>query len=121
MVNPTLHLLLGFGRLRLFLRATALSSFLLLVATGSSLAQTLTVLHNFTGGQDGGVPFAGLTMDAGGNLYGATAEGGIEPCPSHQDYGCGIVFKLTPSEPTGRSARCMRSRVATMAPIRSVA
>jgi hypothetical protein len=95
MMKPTLHLLLGFGRLRLFLRTTALSSALVMVATASSLAQTLTVLHNFTGGQDGGTPFAGLTMDAGGNLYGAAAVGGIAPCPSHQDYGCGIVFKLT--------------------------
>ncbi len=93
-MNPTLRLLLGLSRLRLFVRVTALASAFLMVAAASLLAQTLTVLHNFTGGQDGAEPVAGLTMDAGGNLYGAAAEGGIEPCPSHQDFGCGIVFKL---------------------------
>ena len=35
-------------------------------------AQTFTVLHNFTGGADGGNPLAGLTMDQAGNLYGST-------------------------------------------------
>ena len=58
-------------------------------------AQTLSVLHNFTGAQDGGTPFAGLTMDAAGNLYGAAADGGLEPCTSHERFGCGTVFKLS--------------------------
>ncbi len=49
-------------------------------------AQTYTVLHSFTGGPDGGVPKAGLTMDRGGNLYGTTYAGGA---------GYGVVFKLT--------------------------
>lgn len=35
-----------------------------------------TVLHSFTGGADGGQPFAGLVRDAAGNLYGTTAGGG---------------------------------------------
>jgi hypothetical protein len=29
-----------------------------------------TVLHTFTGGLDGGHPFAGMVMDPAGNLYG---------------------------------------------------
>ncbi len=33
-------------------------------------AQTLTVLHVFTGGADGGFPVAGPTLDADGNVYG---------------------------------------------------
>lgn len=36
---------------------------------------TYTVLHNFTGGSDGANPFAGVTMDASGNLYGVTYFG----------------------------------------------
>ena len=36
-------------------------------------AQTFKVLHNFTGGADGGNPEAGLTMDKAGNLYGTAA------------------------------------------------
>ena len=35
-----------------------------------------TVLYRFQGGSDGEEPFAGLVLDAGGNLYGTTAYGG---------------------------------------------
>jgi len=46
------------------------------------------VLHNFgTTETDGYYPFAGLIIDAAGNLYGTTYEGGI--------YGAGTVFELT--------------------------
>jgi uncharacterized repeat protein (TIGR03803 family) len=45
------------------------------------------VLWSFSGGADGGLPFAGLIRDRGGNLYGTTAAGGL---------GYGVVFKLTP-------------------------
>jgi uncharacterized repeat protein (TIGR03803 family) len=51
-----------------------------------SPAGTETVLHTFTGGADGGVPFAGLTRDAAGNLYGTTGHGGAS--------GNGVVFEL---------------------------
>jgi len=50
-------------------------------------AQTFTVLHTFTGGQDGGIPQAGLTLDRQGNLYGTTQGGG--------GHSYGAVFKLT--------------------------
>lgn len=43
------------------------------------------VLYNFTGGSDGGQPFAGLTFNAAGNLFGATAYGA---------NGSGTVFEL---------------------------
>jgi uncharacterized repeat protein (TIGR03803 family) len=48
------------------------------------------VLHAFAGGDDGGSPsFGTLTIDASGNLYGATVYGGSR--------GYGTVFELTPS------------------------
>jgi len=62
-------------------------------------ANTETVLHSFTGGAaDGAFPNAGLILDASGNLYGTTTEGGPSGC-YHLDYGvignpCGVVFKL---------------------------
>jgi uncharacterized repeat protein (TIGR03803 family) len=49
---------------------------------------TETVLYSFTGGSDGGYPFAGLIVDAAGNHYGTTEGGGT--------YGSGTVFKLAP-------------------------
>ena len=51
---------------------------------------TQKVLHSFSdNGVDGIVPKSGLTLDASGNLYGTTSNGG----PS----GCGTVFELKPS------------------------
>lgn len=50
-----------------------------------------TVLHRFTGGAGGGHPSAGVIRDSAGNLYG-TASGGSSSC----EFGCGVVFKLTP-------------------------
>jgi hypothetical protein len=62
-------------------------------------AQTYTVLHTFTGGQDGGTPYAGLTWDGGANFYGTAAQGGYAGSicynlgGGHAD-GCGTVFRL---------------------------
>jgi uncharacterized repeat protein (TIGR03803 family) len=47
-----------------------------------------TVLHNFTGGADGGYPYAGVIRDAAGNLYGTTEYGGLRST--------GVIFKITP-------------------------
>jgi len=55
-----------------------------------------TVLYTFTGGSDGGFPGAGLLRDAKGNLYGTTEGGGYAPNCDYF-YGCGVVFKMTPS------------------------
>jgi uncharacterized repeat protein (TIGR03803 family) len=45
-----------------------------------------SVLHSFTGGSDGGSPFAGVVRDSAGNLYGTTYDGGTA--------GWGVVFKV---------------------------
>jgi uncharacterized repeat protein (TIGR03803 family) len=61
--------------------------FVLIAAMGQAAqAQTFQVLHAFTGGPDGGTPYAGLTLDKGGNLYGTAYGGG--------DSGNGTVYKL---------------------------
>ena len=65
------------------------SIFLLALAVMFSIsagAQSFAVLHNFTGGADGENPYAGLTIDNGGNLYGTAFAGGD---------GNGVVYKLT--------------------------
>jgi uncharacterized repeat protein (TIGR03803 family) len=53
----------------------------------------LTTLHIFAG-PDGYEPEAALLQAANGNLYGTTANGGGG---SSCSYGCGTVFKITPS------------------------
>jgi uncharacterized repeat protein (TIGR03803 family) len=54
-----------------------------------------TVLHTFTGGTDGAGPWAGLTMDEAGNLYGTAQNGGDLNCEPRYG-GCGVVFEITP-------------------------
>jgi len=52
--------------------------------TCPAASQTYQVLHSFKGEPDGAYPQASLTMDASGNLYGTTYQGGL---------GFGTVFK----------------------------
>jgi uncharacterized repeat protein (TIGR03803 family) len=53
-----------------------------------------TVLHTFTGGKDGGVP-TGLALDEStSTLYGTANASSGTGCGG---YGCGVVFKLTPT------------------------
>lgn len=52
-----------------------------------STNQTFSVLHNFTLGDDGGVPEGGLLLDGSGNLYGTTNSGGASG-------GFGTIFKI---------------------------
>jgi len=67
----------------------AIAITLLMIAPAIQLhAQTFTVLHAFTGGDDGGVPSAGLAIDRSGKLYGTTFQNGA--------YGRGTVFRLAP-------------------------
>jgi len=55
---------------------------------------TYSVVYAFTGAGDGGEPYAGLTLDALGNLYGTASIGGPSTACSG---GCGVVFKLAPN------------------------
>jgi uncharacterized repeat protein (TIGR03803 family) len=55
-----------------------------------------SVLYAFYGGSDGAYPYAGLILDASGNLYGTTTEGGGSGTGC-QGYGCGTVFKIAPN------------------------
>lgn len=55
-----------------------------------------TVLYSFTGtGGDGEAPWAALTRDGRGNLYGTTMMGGDLSCTNPDGYpGCGTIFRL---------------------------
>lgn len=53
-------------------------------------ASSVQILYTFQGGTDGAYPYSDLTLDAAGNLYGTTAEGG--------QNGCGTVFRLAPTK-----------------------
>ena len=53
-----------------------------------------TVLHSFNeGAGDGANPEGAMVIDATGNLYGATQNGGTNCLPA----GCGSVFQITPT------------------------
>jgi uncharacterized repeat protein (TIGR03803 family) len=57
------------------------------LAVPCAQAQSLSVVHNFTGGSDGGNPVDGFVMGPTGNLYGTAVSGG--------DSGNGVVFRIT--------------------------
>jgi uncharacterized repeat protein (TIGR03803 family) len=64
---------------------------------GSGGPWTETILHAFSGGRDGAVPFSGVIFDSAGNLYGTTASGGNLAAANCAPYGCGVVFELSPT------------------------
>src|SRR3984957_16173269 len=49
---------------------------------------TQSVIHTFTGGNDGSGPGSGVTLDKHGNVYGMTPTGGAD--------GLGVIFRLHP-------------------------
>jgi uncharacterized repeat protein (TIGR03803 family) len=59
-----------------------------LTNTGQGWKESL--LYNFTGGDNGDSPLAGVVFDSQGNLYGTTLSGGQDEV--------GTVFQLTPTQ-----------------------
>jgi uncharacterized repeat protein (TIGR03803 family) len=51
-----------------------------------------TTVHSFTGGSDGAKPYAGLAVDAKGNILGAASAGGSATAPG----GYGTLFVISP-------------------------
>jgi len=49
---------------------------------------TYTLLHAFTGGDQGTSPYEGVVMDANGNLWGTASTGG--------EHNYGLVYEITP-------------------------
>jgi uncharacterized repeat protein (TIGR03803 family) len=56
--------------------------------TNSGGTWTQSVIHTFTGGNDGSGPGSGLTFDQHGNLYGMTPTGGADSL--------GVIYQLKP-------------------------
>jgi hypothetical protein len=57
------------------------------------------LIYQFSAGADGGGPFAGVTLDSVGNVYGTTETGGLQEANCVSPYtstnpGCGVVFLL---------------------------
>lgn len=76
--------------------------FMLIAPSSPAGKWTEQILYIFTGTEDGSVPFGGLVLDAAGNLYGTTSEGGDlsnVACTNgfSSPVGCGVIFELSPS------------------------
>src|SRR5438270_6901168 len=70
------------GHLLVLASATALAG----VTIPGAQAQTFSVVHNFTGGNDGANPVTGFLMNSKGMLFGTASAGG--------HAGLGVVYKL---------------------------
>jgi uncharacterized repeat protein (TIGR03803 family) len=66
--------------------AFALTLGIAATVTVQAHSQSFSVIHNFTGGNDGGNPQNGFTVDTKGTLYGTASSGGTD--------NNGIVFKV---------------------------
>jgi uncharacterized repeat protein (TIGR03803 family) len=58
---------------------------------------TERVLYTFSNASDGLFPYAGLTFDTQGNLYGVAENGGDTSVSCFGQTGCGVIFQLAPS------------------------
>jgi len=61
----------------------------------SGFGWTESVLYNFQGGTDGYDPNYAVSLDAEGNIWGMTDQGGDET--NCAGFGCGTIFELTPN------------------------
>ncbi len=71
--------------------AMTLAALLLAPAAPAAIQHRYKVLHNFTGGLDGGLLATTPVLDAASNLYGTTYWGGTSTWCT---YGCGVIFKM---------------------------
>ena len=74
---------------RLFLGVAASLPIAFGVPGAAARAATTTVIYSFAGDEDGEYADTDLVMDAAGNLYGTTVQGG--------EHGSGTVWELSPS------------------------
>ncbi len=81
------------GNLRAGRAMLLLIVFAIVTSAAIAQAQTFTVLHSFTGAQDGKWSDSGITIGSPGTLYGTTYAGGT--IQQNCEAGCGTVFKLT--------------------------
>jgi uncharacterized repeat protein (TIGR03803 family) len=70
----------------------AFAVFSVSIGSGFAAGVNEAVIYSFQGGADGGAPYAGLTVDKAGNLYGTTA--GVNNQPDN-------VFELSPPAKLG--------------------
>ena len=82
----------GAGKFLAYLPIATLAVVLVMGLALPSPAQTFSVIHNFDSGAGGANPYAGVTIDRAGNLYGTTRNGGAGVCGT-----CGVVYKLAHS------------------------
>jgi hypothetical protein len=62
----------------------------------SASGWVLHVLHEFTGGSDGGVPLGGVAIGKNDELFGTTFFGGdLSECLGLETRGCGVVWEIT--------------------------
>ena len=82
--------------MRRLLSCLLLAPGMILLSVVSASAQTgsFKILHSFTGGNDGSYPVTPLALDAVGNIYGMTGDGGSSSdCPYY--VGCGTAFEMS--------------------------
>jgi uncharacterized repeat protein (TIGR03803 family) len=67
---------------------------------------TLSTLHTFRGGNDGGGPTGTSVFGPDGALYGTTQFGGSGSCVNGNLTGCGTVFRMTPGVSPCETVSC---------------
>ena len=84
----------GFRKRCMSIGVIAASMLLVTFVTATAQAQTITVLHYFSGGVDGSDAMAGVALDRAGNVYGVTPYGGTRN--GQCSGGCGVVYRAAP-------------------------